>query len=121
MIMMTSQRSVSHNLLLLFLCSAHLMGLLDVSIVHIALPSIQQEIPSSAASLQWVITAYALCFGGFLLLGGKIGDRFGRRATLLCGLALFTLASAIGGLAHHSFLLIAARALQGIEIGRAHV
>lgn len=114
MIMMTSQRSVSHNLLLLFLCSAHLMGLLDVSIVHIALPSIQQEIPSSAASLQWVITAYALCFGGFLLLGGKIGDRFGRRATLLCGLALFTLASAIGGLAHHSFLLIAARALQGI-------
>ncbi|WP_156889557.1 MFS transporter [Paenibacillus harenae] len=112
--MTTPKRSTSRNTLLLLLCSAHLMGLLDASIVHIALPSIQHEIKLSAAGLQWVITAYTLCFGGFLLLGGKIGDHFGRRRTLISGLALFTIASVFGGLASDPYLLISARALQGL-------
>jgi EmrB/QacA subfamily drug resistance transporter len=112
--MTTIRRDPSPNLLLLLLCTAHLMGLLDASIVQIALPSIQKEIHFATQDLQWVITAYTLFFGGFLLLGGKIGDWLGRRQTLTCGLALFIIASAAGGLASSPSILIISRALQGL-------
>lgn len=99
---------------LLLLCTAQLMILLDTSIVHVALPSIRADIGASIHELQWVVTSYALTFGGFLLLGGRMGDLFGRRRMLMIGLALFTAASAVGGAANGIGVLIAARAAQGL-------
>ncbi|WP_277678631.1 MFS transporter [Gracilibacillus dipsosauri] len=96
------------------LCTAHFMGLLDTSIVHIALPSIQVDLHASLNDLQWVVNAYTIFFGSFLILGGGLVDKFGRRWILLIGLLLFTIASAIGGLAHNSTILIGARVLQGL-------
>lgn len=104
----------SGNAALLLLCAAQLMVLLDTSIVHIALPSIQREFGVASGRLQWVTTAYTLFFGGFLLVGGRLGDRFGRRRTLASGVWLFALASAAAGLAPAAGVLIAARALQGL-------
>jgi EmrB/QacA subfamily drug resistance transporter len=89
------------------------MVALDATIVNIALPSAQASLHVSDASRQWVITGYTLAFGGLLLLGGRIADRFGRKRTLLAGLAGFAAASALGGAAPSFELLIAARALQG--------
>ncbi|MEU7578564.1 MFS transporter [Streptomyces sp. NPDC041068] len=90
------------------------MVLLDVSIVNVALPSIQGGLGFTPADLQWVVNAYTLTFAGFLLLGGRAGDLFGRRRVYIAGIALFTLASLAGGLATTPELLIAARAVQGI-------
>jgi EmrB/QacA subfamily drug resistance transporter len=93
---------------------AQLIVVLDVTIVNIALPSAQADLGFSDDSRQWVVTAYALAFGSLLLLGGKLSDLFGRKRTLLAGLAGFAGASAIGGAAPSFEVLIAARALQGL-------
>ena len=92
---------------------AQLMIVLDVTIVNIALPSAQQALHFSTDDRQWIITAYALTFGSLLLLGGKLGDLFGRKWTLMAGLLGFAIASALGGLAPSFGVLVAARALQG--------
>ena len=92
---------------------AQLMVVLDATIVNIALPSAQKALHFSTDSRQWVVTAYALAFGSLLLLGGKLGDLFGRKWTFIAGLIGFSLASAIGGLAQSFGMLVAARALQG--------
>ncbi len=93
---------------------AQLMVVLDVTIVNIALPSAQQDLGFSDDGRQWVITAYALAFGSLLLLGGRIGDLFGRKWTFIAGLLGFAGASALGGAASSFAMLIAARALQGV-------
>jgi EmrB/QacA subfamily drug resistance transporter len=92
---------------------AYLMVVLDVSIVNVALPSIQQELDFSPENLQWVVSGYALTFGGFLLLGGRVGDILGRRWLFMIGLGAFALFSLACGLATSSGMLIAFRALQG--------
>src|SRR5947209_5321685 len=92
---------------------AQLMVVLDATVVNVALPSAQKALHFSADNRQWVITAYALSFGSLLLLGGKLGDLFGRKWTLIGGLSGFALASALGGLAQSFGMLVAARALQG--------
>src|ERR687889_770130 len=92
---------------------AQLLVVLDVTIVNIALPSAQQDLGFSDDDRQWVITAYALSFGSLLLLGGRIGDLFGRKWTFITGLLGFAGASALGGAAEGFGLLVAARALQG--------
>jgi EmrB/QacA subfamily drug resistance transporter len=92
---------------------AQLMVVLDATIVNIALPSAQKALHFTADNRQWVITAYALAFGSLLLLGGKLGDLFGRKWTLIGGLTGFAVASAIGGMAQSFGMLVAARALQG--------
>jgi EmrB/QacA subfamily drug resistance transporter len=99
---------------LALLGTAQLMVVLDATIVNIALPSAQQALHFSTDSRQWVITAYALAFGSLLLLGGKLGDLFGRKWTFIGGLIGFAGASAIGGLAQSFGVLVAARALQGV-------
>jgi EmrB/QacA subfamily drug resistance transporter len=92
---------------------AQLMVVLDATIVTIALPSAQKALHFSTESRQWIVTAYALAFGSLLLLGGKLGDLFGRKWTLIGGLIGFSVASAIGGLAQSFGVLVAARTLQG--------
>ena len=101
-------------LALLLVCGAQLMIVLDGTIVNVALPAIQDSLGFSAAGLSWVVNAYLLTFGGFLLLGGRAGDLFGRRRVFVFGLALFTFASLLCGLAGSQGLLVAARALQGV-------
>src|SRR6202140_4906245 len=93
---------------------AQLMVVLDATIVNIALPSIQRALQFSATGLEWVINAYALTFGGLLLLGGRAGDLFGRRRMFTAGIVVFTLGSLAGGFATSATWLIAARAAQGI-------
>src|ERR1700733_11354466 len=93
---------------------AQLMVTLDVTIVQIALPSAQRALHFSTDSRQWILTSYALAFGSLLLFGGKLGDLFGRKWTLIAGLAGFSIASAIGGLAQSFTMLVAARAVQGV-------
>lgn len=93
---------------------AQLMIVLDSSIVNIALPSAQEALGISAASQQWVVTAYTLTFGGLLLLGGRVADYLGRRKVLIAGLIGFALASALGGFAHSAWMLFASRAAQGV-------
>jgi EmrB/QacA subfamily drug resistance transporter len=92
---------------------AYLMVVLDVSIVNVALPSIQKELHFSTGALEWVVSGYALTFGGFLLLGGRLGDLLGRRRVFMVGLALFAFFSLLCGLATSSGILIATRVLQG--------
>jgi EmrB/QacA subfamily drug resistance transporter len=92
---------------------AQLMVVLDATVVNVALPSAQRALHFSAENRQWVITAYALSFGSLLLLGGKLGDLFGRKWTLIGGLIGFAVASAIGGMAQSFGMLVGARALQG--------
>src|SRR3954449_10368891 len=99
---------------LAIVCAAFFMTVLDVSIVNVALPSIGRSLEFSRDSLQWVITAYAITFGGFLLLGGRAADLLGRRRVFLAGVALFTVASFLCGLAWSEGVLIGARALQGL-------
>ncbi len=99
---------------LLLLCTAQFMVVLDFSIVNVALPAIQHELGFTTQNLQWIITAYSLTFGGFLLLGGRMGDLFGRRRLFLIGLALFAFASFMGGIAQSALWLIIARAVQGL-------
>jgi EmrB/QacA subfamily drug resistance transporter len=101
-------------LALIVLCSGSLMIVLDTTIVNVALPSIRQDLGFSETSLAWVVNAYLLTFGGFLLLGGRLGDLFGHRRLFLCGIALFTVSSLACGLAESQHVLIAARAVQGL-------
>src|SRR4051795_1175198 len=93
---------------------AQLMVVLDATIVNIALPSAQRALDFSDDSRQWVVTAYALAFGSLLLLGGRLGDLFGRKWTFIVGLIGFAVASAIGGAAQSFGVLVGARALQGV-------
>ena len=96
------------------LCLGDLMIVLDATIVNVALPSIRDDLGFSETSLAWVVNAYLLTFGGFLLLGGRLGDLFGHRRLFLIGIALFTLASLACGLANSQELLVGARAVQGL-------
>ena len=100
-------------LILTMVAVAQLMVVLDATIVNIALPSAQHSLGFSNGSRQWVVTAYALAFGSLLLIGGRIGDYFGRKRALIAGLVGFALASALAGLAQSFDVLVAARALQG--------
>ncbi|WP_030669592.1 MFS transporter [Streptomyces cellulosae] len=102
------------GLALFVIAAAQLMVVLDNTITNIALPSIQTDLDVSDANLAWIVNAYALAFGGLLLLGGKAGDLFGRRRMFQVGIIVFTLASLLGGLAPNEGLLIGARVLQGI-------
>jgi EmrB/QacA subfamily drug resistance transporter len=99
---------------LALLGTAQLMVVLDATIVNIALPSAQRDLRFSTADREWIVTAYALAFGSLLLLGGKLGDLFGRKWTFIAGLTGFAIVSAIGGLAQDYTMLVAARALQGM-------
>ncbi len=101
-------------LALYVLCLGDLMIVLDTTIVNVALPSIQASLGFSQTSLAWVVNAYLLTFGGFLLLGGRLGDLFGHRRLFLVGVSVFTLASVACGLSTTKGLLIAARAVQGL-------
>jgi EmrB/QacA subfamily drug resistance transporter len=96
------------------LCLGSLMIVLDVTIVNVALPSIKNDLGFSETSLAWVVNAYLLTYGGFLLLGGRLGDLFGHRRLFLAGIALFTIASVCCGLAETKWLLIGARTVQGL-------
>lgn len=105
----------NHRSFAFFLLSlGQMMCILDISIVNIAIPSIQRELHLSSASLHWIVTAYVLTYGGFLLVGGRLGDLLGRRRMFLFGLGLFTVASAIGGMAQNLMMLALSRAGQGI-------
>jgi EmrB/QacA subfamily drug resistance transporter len=99
---------------LILLCAAQFMVVLDASIVNVALPSIKNSLHFSQADLQWIVNAYTLTFGGFLLLGGRAADLLGRRRVFMVGLALFALASLAGGLAPSEAWLIIARGVQGL-------
>src|SRR5213596_3316125 len=94
--------------------AAFFMTILDVAIVNVAIPSIQKNLHIAESTLQWVVTAYAITFGGFLLLGGRMADLLGRRRIFLVGLTLFTLASLFCGLAWSTGVLLGARAVQGL-------
>lgn len=112
---MTKNTPVSNRwLALIVLCLGVLMTVLDTTIVNVALPSIKNGLGFSETSLVWVVNAYMLTFGGFLLLGGRLGDIFGHRRLFLIGITLFTLSSLACGLSSSQTILIVARALQGI-------
>jgi EmrB/QacA subfamily drug resistance transporter len=106
----------AHNpwLSVAIVCLAQLMVVLDATVVNVALPSIQHGLHLSQDNLQWVVNAYTLTFGGFLLLGGRLADLFGRRRLFFIGVSLFTAASLVNGLASSSAMLVASRAAQGI-------
>src|SRR6185503_10167067 len=110
--MIASARRKWYGLALLLL--VQFMVVLDIAIVNVALPSIQVDLGFSQENLQWVVSAYALFFGGFLLLGGRAADLLGRRRLFLAGLVLFTLSSLLAGLAWSEGSLIAARSFQGL-------
>ncbi|AJF64923.1 MFS transporter [Streptomyces vietnamensis] len=95
-------------------CAGQFLVVLDVSVVNVALPSMRSDLGLSAAGLQWVISAYAIAFAGFMLLGGRAADLYGRKAMFLLGLGLFTAASVAGGLAQEGWQLVAGRAVQGL-------
>src|SRR3954470_17647056 len=99
---------------LIVLCAGFLMIILDQTIVNVALPSIQDDLDFSQSSLAWVVNAYLIAFGGLLLLAGRIGDLVGRRRVFVAGLALFTFASILCGVAQTQEMLIGARFLQGV-------
>jgi EmrB/QacA subfamily drug resistance transporter len=99
---------------LVVICLAQFMVVLDATITNVALPSIQKDLGLTEANLQWIINAYTLVFGGFLLLGGRLGDLLGRKRLFLIGLVIFTFASLMNGLAQSEGMLIGFRALQGL-------
>lgn len=99
---------------LVLISVAQLMVVLDSTIANIALPYIQGDLGISQTNLQWVVTGYALAFGGLLLLGGRLGDLYGRRRIFMTGLTLFAVASALGGLAQNELMLLGSRGLQGL-------
>jgi EmrB/QacA subfamily drug resistance transporter len=101
-------------LALVLLAGAQFLVVLDATVVNVALPHIQEDLHFSASNLQWVINAYTLTFGGFLLLGGRAADLFGRRRVFMTGIALFATASLVAGLSSSEGMLIAARAVQGL-------
>jgi len=108
-----SERGSGSGWLLAVCCVAQFMVILDLSIVNVALPSIQSDLGFSSPDLQWVVDAYAITFAGFLMLGGRAADRFGQRRMLVAGLLLFGLASLAGGAAPDQGVLVGARAVQG--------
>jgi EmrB/QacA subfamily drug resistance transporter len=110
----TALRTRRGFLTLLLLASVQFIVIIDSSIVNVALPSIQRSLHFSQQNLQWVVSGYVLTFGGFLLLGGRLGDLLGRRRMLVTGLVVFAAASLAGGLANTQGLLIAARLVQGM-------
>src|SRR5438094_9046149 len=101
-------------LALVVLCLGDLMIVLDTTIVNVALPSIRESLRFTETSLVWVVNAYMLTYGGFLLLGGRLGDLFGHRRLFLYGIAIFTAASLACGLSGSQALLVGARAGQGL-------
>jgi MFS family permease len=96
------------------LAVSYFMTVIDLTIVKVSLPTIGRDLHFSETSLRWVVTAYALTFGGFLLLGGRAADRLGRRRVFIAGLGVFTAASLAAALATGETFLIAARAIQGL-------
>jgi EmrB/QacA subfamily drug resistance transporter len=110
---MSARHSTNPWVILVLICLAQFMVILDATIVNVALPSIQKDLGLSEANLQWIVNAYTLVFGGFLLLGGRAGDLLGRKRVFLLGLVVFTTASLLNGLASTSGQLIGFRALQG--------
>src|SRR6201993_4961703 len=102
------------KLMLAFLCMVGFLDFVDASIVNVALPSIRRDLHFSVQSLQWVLSAYLLTYGGFMLLGGRAADLLGRRRLLVAGMSLFALSSLVGGLATDSAMLIGARLVQGL-------
>ncbi len=105
-----------HNrwLVLAIVCFGQLMVILDATIVNVALPAIQTDLDLSAEGLQWIVNGYTLAFGGFLLLGGRLGDIYGRKSIFIAGVSVFTIASLLNGLAQSEEWLVGARALQGL-------
>src|SRR5215467_4017147 len=101
-------------LILLLLCGAQFLVVLDATIVNVALPSIQRALHFTAQNLQWVASGYALTFAGFLLLGGRAADLLGRRRIFMAGITVFIAASLAGGLATSSGMLLGARFVQGL-------
>ena len=93
-----SRRGANPWLILVLVCFAQFMVVLDATVVNVALPSIQNDLGLCEANLQWIVNAYALVFGGFLLLGGRAGDLLGRKRLFLFGLVIFTAASLLDGL-----------------------
>ena len=110
----TGKKQTNHWLILILLALAQFRVVLDISIVNVALPSMQRAFSLTNNSLQWIITAYSLAFGGFLLLGGRSADYFGRRRTFLIGITVFILASMGTGLSQSGTMVIIFRALQGL-------
>src|SRR5215217_4504488 len=110
---MTSTSDRNRWAALYVLCAGMLMIVLDATIVNVALPSIQDDLGFSPSSLAWVVNAYLIAFGGLLLLAGRLGDLAGRRRLFIGGMAVFTLASLLCGLAWSEATLIGARFLQG--------
>jgi EmrB/QacA subfamily drug resistance transporter len=110
----TAEKARRQGFALALLCIAQFMVVLDFSIVNVALPSMQKDLGFSTQNLQWVVSAYSLTLGGFLLLGGRLADLYGRRLLFILGLALFSLASLAGGLAPSGTWLILTRAAQGL-------
>lgn len=100
--------------MLVLLCAADVLVTLDGTVVTVALPAIERDLGTSQADLQWVVTAYTLTLGAFLLVGGRAGDSFGRRRVLVAGLIVFALGSGVAGFAHTTVLLLSARAVQGL-------
>src|SRR5471032_1303872 len=111
---MTGVENRRRWLALIVLCLGDLMTVLDTTIVNVALPSIREDLAFSQTSLVWVVNADMLTFGGFLLLGGRLGGLYGQRRLFLAGILLFTLASLACGISSTQGMLIAARAVQGI-------
>ncbi len=101
-------------IVLVLICIAQFMVVLDSTVTNVALPSIQKDLGLTEANLQWIINAYTLVFGGFLLLGGRLGDLLGRKRLFLVGLVIFTFASLMNGLSTSEGMLIGFRALQGL-------
>jgi EmrB/QacA subfamily drug resistance transporter len=109
-----SRRGSGLTWLLVVCCAAQFMVILDLSIVNVALPSIQSSLGFSAPELQWIVDAYAITFAGFLMFGGRAADHFGQRRTFVVALLVFALASLAGGIAADRATLVAARAVQGL-------
>lgn len=107
-------KQTSHWLILVLLALAQFMVVLDISIVNVALPSIQKAFHMTQGELQWIVTAYTITFGGFLLLGGRAADLYGRRKIFLSGVVVFTLASLMCGLSQSGTMIIICRGLQGL-------
>src|SRR5437899_2078364 len=111
---MNSQSSDRRWLVLILLCAIQFMVVLDISIVNVALPTIKTALKFSEANLQWVVSAYTLTFGGFLMLGGRVADLLGRKRLFMGGLVLFSAASLACGLSQSDTQLIIFRAVQGL-------
>ncbi|MFF0445112.1 MFS transporter [Streptomyces sp. NPDC004609] len=109
-----AKRTARTWLVLLTACAGQFLVVLDVSVVNVALPSLRADLGLSTNGLQWVLNTYAIAFAGFMLLGGRAADIFGRKRTFLVGLGLFTAASLAGGLAQEGWQLLAARTVQGL-------